>query len=164
MLEANAVGKMSAEADRAYLAGLIDGDGCIMACLERHGEKKFGFRVRVSLKITQKESLLLLFLARKYGVGKVRVNNRGTIHSTYDWLVRKSEDVEQILDLIRPYTKTKHKQIVLAKRILHISDATKQGLMRKARLADSLAKFNVRSKNRRRNFASMIKARISSND
>ena len=164
MSEANAVGKTSAEVDRAYLAGLIDGDGCIMACIERHDEKKFGFRVRVSVKITQKENSLLLFLTHKYGVGRVRANNGGTVHSTYDWIVLAEADVEAILDLILPYSKTKHRQIALAKQILHISDATRQGLMRKARLADTLSKFNVRSKNRRTNFAAMIKASVSSND
>ena len=33
-----------------------------------------------------------------------------------------------------------------------------------AQLADTLSKFNVRSKNRRQNFATMIKASVSSND
>ena len=48
------MGRILSEADRAYLAGLIDADGAIMASIEKHREKKFGFRVRVTLKITQK--------------------------------------------------------------------------------------------------------------
>ena len=58
-MNASAVGKASIEVKRAYLAGLIDGDGCIMATIERHREMRFGFRVRVELKITQKEPELL---------------------------------------------------------------------------------------------------------
>ena len=42
-MRANAVGKECAEVDRAYLAGLIDGDGAIMAIIEPHSEKKFRF-------------------------------------------------------------------------------------------------------------------------
>jgi hypothetical protein len=38
------------------------------------------------------------------------------------------------------------------------------GHIKMARLADALSKFNVRSKDRRKNHAAMIKAYISSND
>ncbi len=163
-MDANAVGKTHAEVDRAYLAGLIDGDGCIMANIERHSEKKFGFRVRLSLKITQKDRKLLLFLAKKYGMGRIRFNKKDTVYETCDWIVLNRSDLKVIFNLIKPYTKTKHRQIVLAERIVNYSDATIKGLMQQARLADSLARHNVRSKGRRKNFASMIKARVSSND
>ena len=150
---------MCAEVDRAYLAGLIDGDGCIMATIERHSEKKFGFRVRISVKITQKESNLVSSLAKQFGMGKIRRNR-----TTFDWVIRNKDDVLKILNVINPYTKSKIKQVMLARRILSSSDATEQGLIKMARLADSLARFNVRSKERRTNFVSMIKAPISSND
>lgn len=155
-MNANAVGKMHAEVDRAYLAGLIDGDGCIMATIEKHREKKFGFRVRLSMKITQKDSRLLSFLAKKYGVGRIRLNRKGGDYETCDWIILNKKDLSAMFQLILPYTKTKHKQIVLAQKILKLSDATKQGLMKQARLADTLSKFNVRSKNRRKNYAAMI--------
>jgi LAGLIDADG endonuclease len=163
-MNASAVGKVFEEVDRAYLAGLIDGDGCIMATIERHSEKKFGFRVRLSIKITQKENSLLLFLARKYSVGKVRVNRKNTIFETFDWIVYDTNALRMIIDLIIPYSKTKNKQLKIAREILEVSDATFKGLTKKARLADALSLFNVRSKNRRKNFMTMIKANISSND
>jgi len=68
-MNASAVGKIDVEVKRAYLAGFIDGDGCIMATIERHSEKKFRFRVRVELKITQKESKLLRRLAKEFRIG-----------------------------------------------------------------------------------------------
>jgi hypothetical protein len=46
------VGKTIPEVQKAYLAGFIDGDGAIMALLERHPAKRFGFRVRVWVKAT----------------------------------------------------------------------------------------------------------------
>ncbi|MEW5805701.1 MAG: LAGLIDADG family homing endonuclease [Patescibacteria group bacterium] len=158
-MNANAVGKTCAEADRAYLAGLIDGDGCIMATIEKHSEKKFGFRVRVTVKITQKESRLVYFLAQQFRIGKIRYNR-----ITHDWIIRDKSEVLKILTMIEPYAKAKLKQIVIAKKILKSSDATRFGLMKMARLADTLSKFNVRSKERRKNFAAMIKAQVSSND
>lgn len=163
-MKASAVGKMYSEVSRAYLAGLIDGDGAIMATIEKHSEKKFKFRVRLQIKITQKENNLLYFLAKEYKVGILRTNRKGTKNQTFDWIVLDKKDIAFFLELIAPYTRTKSKQIVLAKKILEISDATKQGLMKMARLADSLSKFNVRSKSRRKNYAIMVKEHISSND
>ena len=42
----NTVGKIPSEIDFAYIAGFIDGDGAIVAWIERHREKKYGFRIR----------------------------------------------------------------------------------------------------------------------
>jgi hypothetical protein len=158
-MNASAVGKIGVEVDHAYLAGLIDGDGCIMATIERHSEKKFGFRVRVEVKITQKESDLLKLLHSFYKIGVIRKNR-----TTFDWIIRDRNHVNEILKLIGPYTKAKSNQVELARRILHLSDDSREGLLEMARLADALSKFNVRSKNRRLNYASMIKIPVSSND
>src|ERR1035437_3662006 len=106
-MKANTVGKMNAEVRRAYLAGFIDGDGCIMATIERHSEKIFGFRVRVEVKITQKDSRLLKNLAREFNMGKVSCNRRDTDHATYDWIIRDKRDVNIILEHIRPYSRLK---------------------------------------------------------
>ena len=145
-MNASAVGKIGVEVDHAYLAGLIDGDGCIMATIERHKEKKFGFRVRVEVKITQKESELLKLLQSFYGIGVVRKNR-----TTFDWIIRDKTHVNEILNLIGPHTKAKSKQVEIARQILGLSDSSKNGLIKMARLADTLSKFNVRSKNRRLN-------------
>ena len=158
-MDASAVGKIGVEVDHAYLAGLIDGDGCIMATIERHSEKKFGFRVRIEVKITQKESDLLKLLCSFYRIGKIRKNR-----TTFDWIIRDKNHVSGILNLIQPYTKAKVRQVEYARQILSLSDISKVKLLKMARLADTLSKFNVRSRNRRQNYASMIKTSISSND
>jgi len=158
-MNANAVGKKFAEVDRAYLAGLIDGDGCIMATIEKHRAKKFGYRIRIELKVTQKEPHLLEWLFKRYQCGRVTRNR-----STFDWIVRDKFDTKCLLEFIRPYTKSKRKQVDIALQILAMSDFTRAQLLKAARLADSLSKFNVRSKNRRKNYATMIKADFSSND
>jgi hypothetical protein len=158
-MNASAVGKIGVEVDHAYLAGLIDGDGCIMATIERHSEKKFRFRVRVEVKITQKESDLLKLLHSFYKIGVIRKNR-----TTFDWIIRDKAHVNEILNLIGPYTKAKSKQVEFARQILRLSDNSQDGLLEMARLADALSKFNVRSRNRRLNYASMIKIPVSSND
>ena len=73
------VGKGCSEVDRAYLAGLFDCDGAIMATIESHKEKKFGFRVRIILQVTQKKPKILQWIYGMLGVGSVRKNR-----TTYD--------------------------------------------------------------------------------
>ena len=155
-MKANAVGKMNIEIRRAYLAGLIDGDGCIMATIERHSEKRFGFRVRVEMKLTQKESHLLKQLQKEFKVGSISCNKVNTDRATYDWIVRDKMDLIKILKFLMPYSRLKQKQIILALKILKRNVVTKKDLIKNAQMADALSLFNVRSKNRRKNFATMI--------
>ena len=58
----------------------------------------------------------------------------------------------------------KKQQIDYAQKIIEIPIKEFRDLKRVAQLADALSKFNVRSKNRRRNFAAMVQEHVSSND
>lgn len=158
-MKANAVGKGCSVAERAYCAGLIDGDGAIMAIIEPHREKRFRFRVRIELKITQKCKEDLLFLVPLLGCGSVRQNR-----TTCDWITRDQQEILRVLSLIAPYSKMKQKQIHYAIKIIRTPIGEKRDLLRVARLADALSRFNVRSKNRRKNHVAMIQEHLSSND
>ena len=159
-MNASAVGKKCRVVERAYLAGLIDGDGAIMATIEPHNEKKFRFRVRIELKITQKDRKSLEFIPVIFGCGSIRTNKR----AVSDWITRDQKEIARILLLIRPYSKMKQQQITLALQITDTSILKYRDLVRVARLADALSRFNVRSKNRRKNFVSMIHKHFSPND
>ena len=158
-MRANAVGKKCSVAERAYLAGLIDGDGAIMAIIEPHREKRYRFRVRIEFKVTQKNKRDLAFLPNLLGCGTIRANR-----TTCDWITRDQKEILRILSLIRPYSKMKQKQIQYASEIIRTPILERKDLIRVARLADTLSKFNVRSKLRRKNYATMIKGYLSSND
>ena len=158
-MEVNAVGKRCSEVDCAYLAGLIDGDGAIMAIIEPHSEKKFRFRVRIELKVTQKYRKDLVCMTEILGCGKIRTNR-----TTCDWVTRDQSEILRILSYIRPHSRMKQQQIDLARKIIETPIREFRDLKRVAQLADALSKFNVRSKNRRRNYAAMIQEHISSND
>lgn len=155
----NAVGKKYSEADRAYLAGFIDADGAIMAYIEPHREKKFKFRIRLEIKVTQKEQATLAHLCEEYGKGVI-VKNR----STYDWRIRTRSDVVSLLHLIHPYSVAKQRQVNIALQIAEGEINSKEDLLRIAKLADTLARFNVRSANRRKNHTSKIQEYFSRND
>jgi len=157
----NTVGKGCSEVDLAYLAGFLDADGAIMAVIEKHKEKKYGFRIRVIVKITQKNSNVLEELSDNYGIGLVRKNQ-----TTYDWLIRDQLAVKMILMSVQKYLKAKKNQVEIALKILENNGkiSTSTDVIKQAMLADSLAKFNVRSQNRRINNAQMVQEYFSRND
>lgn len=153
------VGKGCSEVDRAYIAGLMDCDEAIMASIESHKEKKFGFRVRVILKLTQKNPEILQWIHSLLDVGYIASNR-----TTFDWVVKDQHYCEDILNLIQKYSRGKQKQVQLALQILATPITSKDELLIVARLADTLSSFNVRSPGRRQNYASKIQEHASSND
>ena len=159
IMKVSTVGKILSEVKCAYLAGLIDGDGAIMACIERHKEKKFKVRVRIVVKITLSGEADIKWIKNLTGIGRIRINRR-----TFEWIVRDKKETEWILRMIKQYIHSKRKQTDIALRILRMNLNLKNNLIKAAYLADALSKFNVRSKNRRKNFAVMIEENISRND
>ena len=77
------MGKTIPEVQKAYLAGFIDGDGAIMALLERHSAKRFGWRIRVWVKATQLRQSDVGWLRDELGFGQVRAG-----HGCWEWLVK----------------------------------------------------------------------------
>jgi hypothetical protein len=155
----NTVGKKYSEVERAYLAGLFDGDGALMACIEAHPEKKFRFRVRLFVKITQKKKDFLIKLNKELSWGDVRLNRRA-----YEYDIRNQKDIRSFIELILPYTRIKKTQLLLGLKILKENINSQKKLVEIACLADALSKLNVRSQGRRKNFASKIQEYFSSND
>ena len=158
-MKVNPVGKTLSEVNRAYLAGLLDGDGAIMACIERHPEKRFRFRVRINTKISQNEDKILKWCKGITGFGNIRYNR-----TQYEWVSFDQKEIRKFLIFLLPYLRIKKPQAKLAIRILDTEIKTLPNLIRVARLADALAKLNVRSIGRRKNFAKMIQESVSSND
>src|SRR5581483_1293468 len=132
------VGKGCSEVDRAYIAGLIDCDGAIMALIESHKEKRFGFRVRVIIKLTQKNPALLQWIHTVLGIGSIRKNR-----TTFDWILRDQQHCGDVLNLIQTYSRGKQRQVELALQILQTPVCSELDLLTKARLADTLSGFNV---------------------
>ena len=158
------MGKGCSEVERAYIAGFLDADGAIMAVIERHREKRHGFRVRVALKVTQHDRKILDWIQRTLRVGIVRANRLGDTRQTFDLHIRDRADVREVLVTLLSYLRVKRRQADMALRILDQTIESKKDLIRAARLADALSRFNVRSKSRRKNFVSKIQEHLSPND
>lgn len=130
-----------------------------MALIEPHSEKKFRFRVRIQLKVTQKERKNVAFLTKLLKCGSVRANR-----TTYDWITRDQKAVLKVLHMLRPYSRAKKRQIDTAIKILSTPITSEKEMIRIARWADALSRFNVRSTNRRQNHVAMVQAHFSRND
>jgi hypothetical protein len=163
-MRANAVGKNCSEVDTAYIAGFLDADGAIMAIIEPHAGKRYKFRVRVALKITQQDREVLDWIRTVLEVGIVRANRAGTSSQTFDLHIRDREHVQKILKQLEPFVRVKKRQAQIALEILDISINSSEDLVNTARLADTLSGLNVRSKNRRKNFVTKIQEQFSPND
>ena len=156
MEKVNAVGKELTEIERAYCAGFLDADGAIMACIEKHGAKKFGYRIRVSVKVTQKDANTAQWFLSKFLVGRIKTNRFGTDRGNFEWEVKDQKHAAEVLKILLPFLRIKKRQALIALEILSFPILIQDDLMRAARLADEIASFNVRSKLRRKNFASSI--------
>ena len=160
MAMANPMRKIISEVNKAYIAGLLDGDGAIMACIEKHAEKKFGFRVRIYIKISQNNEKILNWCKYITGAGNVR-HVKG---DEFEWRTRNQIDAGLLLDWLAPYLRIKKRQAILAKRILAVKIENAKQLLKTAKLADALSVLNVRSQGRRKNMMTMIQETISPND
>tara|TARA_B100000745_G_scaffold251559_1_gene173706 strand:+ start:1702 stop:2109 length:408 start_codon:yes stop_codon:yes gene_type:complete len=135
-----------------------------MALIERHKEKRFGFRVRVMIKFTQRDSDILKWIHHKLQTGVVRTNRLGSNRQTHDLNIRDQQAIMRVIAELQPHIRVKYKQAEYALKILQHTISSEDDLLHVAQLADALSRFNVRSKNRRKNFATKIQEHFSCND
>jgi hypothetical protein len=107
------------DTDWAYLAGFIDGEGCI-------GSSRSRDRWYPRLTITQADQMFLLELYKLFGVGrftyrKPTVKNKATGFSG-QWSIRSSPSIKWILEGVLPYLRLKKTQAEVALRLLENRD------------------------------------------
>ncbi len=100
----------------AYIAGFLDGDGCIMLQLIYRKDYRLGYQIRASVVFYQKQlnRPFLEELKNKIKTGYVRDRNDGMSEYT----IVGSLAVQDVLKKLLPYLKLKRKQAELAVTIL----------------------------------------------
>lgn len=111
------------ETEKSYLAGIIDGEGCIMV-IHHKPSSKSGHRweywtLRVSVCNTNK-LLIDWILERCGGNFQISVSKIKTYKDTYTWRV-DSKRAKPILELILPYLILKKDQALLALEMISTS-------------------------------------------
>lgn len=132
--------------EKSYIAGFLDGDGCIMAQLVKHKDYVFGYQIRVSIVFYQKSihQEILSWLKTMLKLGYIRHRNDGMTEYT----IVGFKEVKEILKLLYPFLRLKK---VLAKEILNLIDLypskmTVVELVRLSKVVDQTAKFNYSKK------------------
>jgi hypothetical protein len=135
--------------DSAYIAGFLDGDGCIMLQLVYRKDYLLGYQIRASIVFyqNQQNSQFLAWLKKKLTHGYIRNRKDGITEYT----ILGIKPVGRILKILKPYLKLKKKQASLALKILSQmpgsgKQMTPQLLLKLAREVDKFADLNYSKK------------------
>ncbi len=103
--------------DCAYIAGFLDGDGCIMLQLVYRHDYVLGYQIRASIVFYQKQQYrpFLGWLQDQFdGIGYIRNRNDGMSEYTIVGIA----DVEKVLKLLLPYLRLKKPQAEIALKVI----------------------------------------------
>lgn len=127
---------MTKKEELAYIAGFLDGDGCIMLQLVYRKDYKFGYQIRASIVFYQNSKYrnFLFWLKEKFKVGYIRDRKDNISEYTIVGIMH----VKDILLQLKPFIKLKGSQLQLTLKI--ISQMPKTG---RQMTADSLYKLSL---------------------
>lgn len=103
---------MITETDKAYLAGLFDGEGCIG--YYNRGTIKGKSYHSASVTISMTDLRPLDWLKKLVGYGKISfITKSGNRRNVYSWQLSNQTDIKDFLTMIRPFLKLKADQVDL---------------------------------------------------
>ena len=104
--------------EKAYIAGFLDGDGCIMLQLIYRHDYILGYQIRASVVFYQKQRFFqfLVWLKTKLVDGYIRNRKDGITEYTIVGI----KPVTRVLRLLKPYLRLKKKQAELALKIMNL--------------------------------------------
>ena len=92
------------ETDKAYLAGFIDGDGCIMV-----SHKKGTNSYAADVGVYQSDGKILFYLKDRWGAGNIYEHKQKRGRSYFRWNISNSQGAK-LLEEILPYLRIKKLQ------------------------------------------------------
>ncbi len=139
----------------SYIAGFLDGDGCILFQIVRRKDYRFGYQIRASIIFFQKTKNRphLEWLRTIFECGYVRDRNDGMSEYTIVGL----DIVAKILKLLRPYVRLKKGHVELGIKIHQLlrQDLSVEGIVQAASWVDGFRELNYSKK--RINTSSQLK-------
>ena len=148
----------------AYIAGFLDGDGCIMLQLVYRHDYVLGYQIRASVVFYQKQQYqsFLHWLQDQFdGVGYIRNRNDGMS----EYAIVGIADVRKVLQLLLPYLRLKKPQAEIALYVISQMPGsgrkmTKEKLLMLAKEVDRFLELNYSK--RRVNTSAKLKAFLDS--
>nr|YP_009104761.1 putative LAGLIDADG homing endonuclease [Symbiochloris handae]AIT93381.1 putative LAGLIDADG homing endonuclease [Symbiochloris handae] len=140
-------------ADCAYIAGFLDGDGCINAQIVARNDYRLKYQIRLSVTFFQrsKRKWLLLWLKKKIGSGTLRERSDGMC----EYAIFGPQGVKSLLIKLSPFLKGKRRQAMLTLGIIErlSRKQSKEDFLRLCRVAD---KFGLLNDSKRRTITSQV--------
>lgn len=108
----------------AYIAGFLDGDGCIKAKVDKQPNNKFGWRTRIVVTFTQhtRNRRVLDWIKNQLMVGTIADYPSKRVS---EYIITDSEFVDRLLRNLRPYVVNKSQQLELGLQLLSLKDRFK---------------------------------------
>ena len=105
------------EAQKGYLAGILDGEGCLSI---RHQKEQRSFYA--TLQVANTDLKMIIYIFDITGIGRVHFckRNQPNRKDAYKWFVTVSKDIYDILDAIYPYLITKRSRADILYRLREI--------------------------------------------
>jgi len=132
----------------AYIAGFLDGDGCIMAQLVKRSEYVYGYQIRTSIVFYQKtkNEKILQWLKNKLSQGYIRKRNDGMSEYT----IVGMNSVKKVLQELLPFLRLKKDLAISVIKIIELwpdnGRPTKSLYLRLCEMVDKTAKYNYSKK------------------
>ncbi len=134
----------------AYIAGFLDGDGCIMLQLVYRHDYVLGYQIRASVVFYQKSSnaYFLVWLKKKLKYGYIRKRN----DDMSEYTIVGVKPVMETLKHLYPYIKLKRKQAKITLSVLSKMPGTGRKMRPKLllTLAKQVDKFSYLNYSKRR--------------
>ncbi len=150
------------ETQKSYMAGFLDGDGCVMFQLIRKKDYTFGFQIRASIVFYQKSNnkSFLEWLKTKLKYGYIRDRKDGMTEYTIVGIPL----VIETLKMLKPYLRLKKRHVSLALKIAKLlpryTRLDDKLLLKVSTLVDQFGTINYSKK--RRNTTKELKAFLKS--
>ena len=108
----------------AYIAGFLDGDGCVKARIDKQPNNKFGLRTRIAVTFTQhtRNRFVLDWIYNQLKNGSIA--DYESKHLS-EYAITDSKFIKRLLKGIKPFVVNKSKQLDLALQLLALEDRFK---------------------------------------
>ena len=108
----------------AYIAGFLDGDGCIKARIDKQPNNIFGWRTRIAVTFTQhtRNRRVLDWIFNQLKNGSIKDYPSKNLS---EYCITDSKFIERLLVNLEPYVVNKCKQLDLALELLLLKDRYK---------------------------------------
>ncbi len=135
---------------QAYIAGFLDGDGSIYARAKPNSTYRYGFQIALYVVLYQsaKSRENFVKVCSLIGYGRMRERSDGVL----EYVVNKIDDIQELLECVRPYVVLKKRQIDLMLRIIGLKCRveTKGDFEKLLKLIDSYRALNYSKKRKTR--------------